>query len=473
MLRSLCLVGLAGLSLCILKQSAWGEAAEDGRAIITEANFERFRASHAPFLLMSERKSNPGDSGATRAVMVALLREPSIGGLQLPIGQVDLDEHQAFFEPLGVGPVGSLQLVLADKIELFEGDVEAGAVNRWVAKRAGASATPLKKQEDLNRLYEEETSVAYFVPDGENSALETFLRAARDIDSVCAYAEGETLKGLEGVAGKFVLVHHSQRYGRKVESSEEPFTFEAILAFESLHGSGKVLEFDQEAANAIFSGEKIGVILFGGRDEPWFERSAREFRKSFVFFRARAGSEFSARVAEYVGVDLGQQSLRILHFDDRNLQKFACSYGEQELRECIADFKAGKLQQLFKSEPIPTSNDGPVRVIVGENFQKEVIDSNDHVLLEIYAPWCGHCKHLAPIYEQLAQKLKNTPGIVIAKMDGTANEVSGLEVRSFPTIKLYKKDEKDRPKDHSGERTVKGFIAYLEKELGVKVSEDK
>ena len=472
-MRSLCLVGLAGLSLCILKQSAWGEAAEDGRAIITEANFERFRASHAPFLLMSERKSNPGDSGATRAVMVALLREPSIGGLQLPIGQVDLDEHQAFFEPLGVGPVGSLQLVLADKIELFEGDVEAGAVNRWVAKRAGASATPLKKQEDLNRLYEEETSVAYFVPDGENSALETFLRAARDIDSVCAYAEGETLKGLEGVAGKFVLVHHSQRYGRKVESSEEPFTFEAILAFESLHGSGKVLEFDQEAANAIFSGEKIGVILFGGRDEPWFERSAREFRKSFVFFRARAGSEFSARVAEYVGVDLGQQSLRILHFDDRNLQKFACSYGEQELRECIADFKAGKLQQLFKSEPIPTSNDGPVRVIVGENFQKEVIDSNDHVLLEIYAPWCGHCKHLAPIYEQLAQKLKNTPGIVIAKMDGTANEVSGLEVRSFPTIKLYKKDEKDRPKDHSGERTVKGFIAYLEKELGVKVSEDK
>lgn len=91
------------------------------------------------------------------------------------------------------------------------------------------------------------------------------------------------------------------------------------------------------------------------------------------------------------------------------------------------DFSAGKLSPAYKSEPIPETQEG-VYVLVGKSFHDVVMDSTKDVLVEFYAPWCGHCKNLAPIYDELAKKLENNSNIIIAKMDATANEAEGVSV---------------------------------------------
>lgn len=47
----------------------------------------------------------------------------------------------------------------------------------------------------------------------------------------------------------------------------------------------------------------------------------------------------------------------------------------------------------------------PLQVVVGKNFDEIVNDDSKDVLLEFYAPWCGHCKALAPKYDELGEKV--------------------------------------------------------------------
>jgi len=95
---------------------------------------------------------------------------------------------------------------------------------------------------------------------------------------------------------------------------------------------------------------------------------------------------------------------------------------EDVLTEFVEDFIAGKAKPFIKSKPIPKKQ-GPVIEVVGKSFNSVVMDKDKDVLIEFYAPWCGHCKQLVPTYNQLGEAYADNDKVVIAKMDATNNDI--------------------------------------------------
>jgi len=133
-----------------------------------------------------------------------------------------------------------------------------------------------------------------------------------------------------------------------------------------------------------------------------------------------------------------------------------------KVEEWVNQFLAGDLAPTIKSEPIPEQNDGPVTIVVAKNFDQIVNDATKDVLVEFYAPWCGHCKQLAPIFDELGKTFEGVPNVVIAKIDATANDVDpSLGIRGFPTIKLFPANNKKAPVEYNGDRTVNDFVSFI------------
>merc|ERR1711916_290789 len=112
----------------------------------------------------------------------------------------------------------------------------------------------------------------------------------------------------------------------------------------------------------------------------------------------------------------------------------------------------------------PDDHEGDVVTVVGKSFADVVHAEGKSVLVEFYAPWCGHCKKLTPIYAELATKYKDVDNLVIAKMDSTANEVEEVQISGFPTLKFFPAGQKE-PVDYDGSRDLDGFVAFLEKNV--------
>ena len=112
------------------------------------------------------------------------------------------------------------------------------------------------------------------------------------------------------------------------------------------------------------------------------------------------------------------------------------------VRSFLSKYVAGKLTPSLKSAPVPKQTSALIDVVTDE-FDKWVLDDSRDVLLELYAPWCGHCKRLAPTYEKLAElyaaDAQASKQVRIAKMDGTENDLpphADIQLTGFPTIVL-------------------------------------
>jgi len=228
-----------------------------------------------------------------------------------------------------------------------------------------------------------------------------------------------------------------------------------------------------DTAQKIFSGEiKSHLLLFVSAKGDEYNAQvevakevAKENKGELLFVTINTDEEDHKRIMEFFGIEDSElPSMRIIKLEE-DMSKFKPedkTISVDNVKAFVNAYKAGELKPHLMSQEIPEDWDKEgVKVLVGKNFEEVALNPEKDVLVEFYAPWCGHCKSLEPIYNQLGDKYKDSETIVVAKMDSTANEVEIVKVQGFPTIKLFKKGD-NKMVDYNGERTLDGMSKFLE-----------
>ncbi|CAH1392807.1 unnamed protein product [Nezara viridula] len=356
----------------------------------------------------------------------------------------------------------------------YNGPREAAGIAKYMKGQVGPSARNLPAKDSLNKFLDEpDLAVVGFFEESAKSK-DDFLRVADKLREKYRFGITSSQENLETYQNKVVLFRPKHLHN-KFEPSSIEFEGEISDGLESflkknIHGlvDHRTRDNAEEFSNPlVVAYYKVDYIKNPKGTNYWRNRIikvAQSFSNDFNF-AISAKDDFQHELNEF-GYDYVPTEKPIVFARSKDNKKFIMSdeFSVENFEKFLNDLKAGTLDPYLKSEPVPQNNDKPVKVAVAKNFDEVVTNNDKDTLIEFYAPWCGHCKKLTPVYDELGEKLKDED-IAIVKMDATSNDVpSPYEVRGFPTIYWAPKDRKSSPVTYNSGRELQDFIKYIAKE---------
>lgn len=456
----------------------WGVDEEENVAVLTNDNFEEFLKSNK-FAFVKFYAPWCGHCKSMAPAYSNLGKRMKVETDGVAVGKVDSTVHNDLGTKYGVQGFPTLKLFINGEPVDYAGGREEDAMFNWLKKKTGPSAVEITDHKALDEHAGKNLSVLFLHPEGDSEGLKAFSSLAANYDDVpFAHSSNQEYKTKYEVDQKYAfVVFRNFDDGRKFLVSNEVPTAANLKTFFETVRFPLVMDFDQKAAERIFGSEAPAIIFFSDDEKDsnleHFKNAAEDRRGDILFAKSSVTGGLGARLCEFLGVTKEDTpTIRIIKFKNGALDKFKISDLTKEgITKALDEFKGDKLKAYYKSAPAPEKDDEHVKTIVGDNFEDVVINNENYVLLESYAPWCGHCKSLEPIYKELAEKLKNVKNLTIAKMDATANEHPSLTVKGFPTINFFKPGAKGSPEVYNGERTLEGFLKYLEEQTGKKLED--
>lgn len=389
----------------------------------------------------------------------------------VPLAKVDCTVEADLCREYGVEGYPTVKVFRGlDNIKPYQGARKAPAIVSYMTKQQLPAVSILNKDTlEEFKTTDKVVLVAYISADDKssNQTYSTLADNLRDEYIFGATSDVE-LAAAEGVKQPAIVLYKDFDEGK--DTFTDKFTAESITSFAKTASTPLVGEVGPETYQGYMA---AGIPLAYIFSETAEERAELAKTLKPVAEKYRGKINFATIDAKAFGAHAGNLNLPSDKWpafaiqDTLTDEKYPFdgnTLTEKKIGAFVKDYADGKLEPSVKSEPVPEKNDGPVTVLVATTFKELVIDQVDKdVLVEFYAPWCGHCKALAPTYDKLGELYQNNnfgSQVVIAKVDATANDVPE-KIQGFPTIKLYPANKKDSPVDYTGSRTLDDLANFI------------
>ena len=392
------------------------------------------------------------------------------------IAKVDATENPKSAQRYGVKGYPTLKWIVKGRPQDYEGPREEDGIVDWVNKKLEPTTKVLKTLEAVNEFIgKNSVAVVLFGQKGTDEA-KAFEEVASDF--------GDDIFGLSTPIEALIeyqVTEPSLVIFKKFDDKKVQFTgnflTHRIGAFVRDNRTPWAMPFNDKAADYIFKHSHPAIFVFRSDSAKEIDAVMREAAvetKDYIkFCYADLAVDDNQKVGDFLGYTAADQPVVMaVSPSPSGLLKFKFtedSITTESLLAFAEKYRTRKLEPYYKSQEIPKHplEDG-VRVLVGKNFESVVMDPTKHVMVEFYAPWCGHCKSLAPEYMEVSFYFKRkNPDVVIAKIDATANEVKGYNVEGYPTLIWFPADNKKGVK-FEGERSEEGITKFIEEQLAPK-----
>jgi len=387
----------------------------------------------------------------------------------IALAKVDCTEEADLCSKYGVEGYPTLKVFRGpESVSSYSGARKAPAIVSYMTKQSLPAVSVLDKEtlEDF-KTADKVVLVAYFDKDDKVSN-ETFNSVAQSLrdDYLFGATSDASLAKAEGVKVPSVVLYKSFDEGKN--TFDEKFDKEAIEKFAKTSATPLIGEVGPETYSGYMAAGLPLAYIFAETAEERETlskdlKSVAEKHKGKINFAVIDAKAFGQHGGN-LNLEVGKWPAFAIQETVKN-QKFPFDQSKKmtskDIGKFVDDFVAGKVDPSIKSEPVPEKQDGPVTIIVAKNYDEIVLDDKKDVLVEFYAPWCGHCKALAPKYDELGELYKPfADKVTVAKVDATLNDVPD-EIQGFPTIKLYPAGKKDAPISYSGARTVEDLAEFI------------
>lgn len=439
----------------------------------------------------------------------------------IKLAQVDCTEEEELCKDFGIRGYPTLKVIRGsdNEPEDYEGTRESEGIKEYMIKQSLPPVQVPQSVEDLKAILEQQTSpfVIQVVGAKDKAAAsvnETFTNVANGLRKDLNFISVEVSDLIESLTSKYFDFSPSDYVKKSGFLVVHPVD-NSIISFpndykpESLKES--LLEFIKTEIVPYFgdinretylmymeSPLPLAYYFYNSQDqrddvEEFFSKLGKKYRGKFNFVALDAS--MFGRHAELLNMDPEIVPLFAIQDPSTN-KKYGIDQQEnpngpstEQIEELVEDFAAGKATPIIKSEPLPSKEEqdaSPVSLLVTHNHDDLVKDTSKDVIVEYYAHWCGHCKRLAPIWDELGQLFKDnnqSDKVVVAKIDHSKNDVeTAIPIEGYPTIFLYPAngeiDEATglrKPIVYSGARDLESFIDFIKTSgsLGVDASEFK